>query len=134
MKGLREKFRKNEGFTLVEMLIVVAIIAILIAVSIPIVNGALEKARHATDEANYRSAAALGNIKVLADAEDAVGTYKYVVDDASQGKLEDATGSGTAVEARCRCNNGPNGAEEGATLQEKIEADDKVTVSWETTP
>ncbi|MCI9395007.1 MAG: prepilin-type N-terminal cleavage/methylation domain-containing protein, partial [Oscillospiraceae bacterium] len=29
MKGLREKFRKNSGFTLIEMLIVVAIIAIL---------------------------------------------------------------------------------------------------------
>ena len=54
MKGLREKLRKHEGFTLVEMLIVVAIIAILIAVSIPMMNNALEKARHAVDEANIR--------------------------------------------------------------------------------
>lgn len=65
MKGLREKFRKNEGFTLVEMLIVVAIIAILIAVSIPLVGSALERARIATDQANERSAAALAEIKWL---------------------------------------------------------------------
>ena len=41
MKGLREKFRKNSGFTLIEMLIVVAIIAILIMVSIPMISSAL---------------------------------------------------------------------------------------------
>jgi len=58
MKGLREKFRKNSGFTLIEMLIVVAIIAILIMVSIPLVTGALEKARDATDQANERAAKA----------------------------------------------------------------------------
>ena len=56
MKGLREKFRKHEGFTLVEMLIVVAIIAILVAVSIPLVTSSLEKARRAVDEANARDA------------------------------------------------------------------------------
>ena len=32
MKGLREKFQNKKGFTLIEMLIVVAIIAILVAV------------------------------------------------------------------------------------------------------
>ena len=47
--------RKNSGFTLIEMLIVVAIIAILVAVSIPIVGNSLERARQATDAANERS-------------------------------------------------------------------------------
>lgn len=55
MKGLREKFRNRKGFTLVEMLIVVAIIAILVAVSMPLVDSALEKARLATDAANERA-------------------------------------------------------------------------------
>lgn len=59
MKKLKEKLNaklsKNGGFTLIEMLIVVAIIAILVAVSIPLVSSALEKAREATDAANERA-------------------------------------------------------------------------------
>lgn len=73
MNGLREKFQNKKGFTLVEMLIVVAIIAILIAISIPLINGALEKARDSTDQANERSAKAealLVYMGVSADATD----------------------------------------------------------------
>lgn len=55
---LEKKVRGDRGFTLVEMLIVVAVIAILIAISIPLVNNALERARHATDAANERAAKA----------------------------------------------------------------------------
>lgn len=55
MNNLKAKLKKQGGFTLIEMLIVVAIIAILIAVSIPLVNNALERAREATDAANERS-------------------------------------------------------------------------------
>ena len=103
MKGLREKFRNKKGFTLVEMLIVVAIIAILIAVSIPLVNSSLEEARHATDDANYRSAAVLGSIKVLTEAESAKGDYIYVVNDSSQGKLVETAGTKeTPVTAQCK--------------------------------
>ena len=51
MKKLNKK-----GFTLAELLIVVAIIAVLVAISIPIFTAQLEKAREATDAANIRSA------------------------------------------------------------------------------
>ena len=44
--------RKNRGFTLAELLIVVAIIAVLVAVSIPIFTAKLEKSREETDIAN----------------------------------------------------------------------------------
>ena len=50
------KKRNNKGFTLAELLIVVAIIAVLVAISIPIFTAQLEKAREATDAANLRSA------------------------------------------------------------------------------
>ena len=69
MKGLREKFRKNSGFTLIEMLIVVAIIAILVAVSIPMIANALDKAKVATDEANERSAMATALIEYMSKNE-----------------------------------------------------------------
>lgn len=56
--------RSKKGFTLAELLIVVAIIGVLVAISIPIFSGQLEKAREATDAANIRSQYA----EVLSDA------------------------------------------------------------------
>ncbi len=44
----------NRGFTLAELLIVVAIIAVLVAIAIPVFTSQLEKAREATDIANIR--------------------------------------------------------------------------------
>ena len=46
--------KNNKGFTLAELLIVVAIIAVLVAIAIPIFNSQLEKSREATDIANIR--------------------------------------------------------------------------------
>ena len=46
---------KGKGFTLAELLIVVAIIAVLVAISIPIFTSQLHKARVATDWANLRA-------------------------------------------------------------------------------
>lgn len=47
--------KRNRGFTLMEMLIVVAIIAVLAAVAIPVFNGSLHKAKVAADMANVRA-------------------------------------------------------------------------------
>ena len=47
--------KNKKGFTLMEMLIVVAIIAVLVAVAIPTFSSQLHKARVATDWANVRS-------------------------------------------------------------------------------
>lgn len=85
MKNLKAKLNKKSGFTLVEMLIVVAIIAILIAISIPMVTGALNKAKQATDNANVRAACAEAAIQYLTNDAKAVTAMVY---DASEGKLE----------------------------------------------
>ena len=50
------KKNNKKGFTLAELLIVVAIIGVLVAISIPIFTAQLEKAREATDLANIRAA------------------------------------------------------------------------------
>ena len=50
------KKMNKKGFTLMEMLIVVAIIAVLIAIAIPVFTAQLERSREAVDAANLRSA------------------------------------------------------------------------------
>lgn len=73
-----KKLRKNEkGFTLAELLIVVAIIGVLVAISIPIFTSQLEKAREATDLANIRSAYAECSAAVLTGASDTANSVTY---------------------------------------------------------
>ena len=66
MKGGRHLHMKNrKGFTLAELLIVVAIIAVLVAISIPIFTSQLEKSRFAVDQANVRNAEAAASAEYL---------------------------------------------------------------------
>lgn len=57
--------KQNKGFTLAELLIVVAIIAVLVAIAMPIFVSQTEKAREATDIANMRGAYASMSLAVL---------------------------------------------------------------------
>ena len=67
-----KKTNNKKGFTLAELLVVVAIIAVLVAIAIPIFTSQLEKAREATDAANLRAAYA----EVTTDALTNTGEVK----------------------------------------------------------
>jgi len=66
---LRKKLNNKKGFTLMEMLIVVAIIVILLAIAIPSFNSALTKSKVAADEANVRAWYAEQMVTLMTDGD-----------------------------------------------------------------
>jgi prepilin-type N-terminal cleavage/methylation domain-containing protein len=69
--------KNRNGFTLAELLIVVAIIGVLVAISIPIFTSQLEKSRIATDQANVRSAKAAAATEYMSNGESGSVSYVY---------------------------------------------------------
>ena len=61
------KKMNKKGFTLAELLIVLAIMAILIAIAIPVFSAQLEKARHSVDNNAARSAKSLAEAHYMLD-------------------------------------------------------------------
>ena len=70
MKNLIVKKNDKKGFTLAELLIVVAIIAVLVAVAIPVFTSQLNRSRQATNAANLRSAYAEAQVKYMETSND----------------------------------------------------------------
>ena len=92
MKNLMKTKVNKKGFTLAELLIVVAIIAVLVAISIPIFTSQLEKSRDATDEANVRSAIAEVTAAVLSDDKKDSGNGDVTYKDGTYTMIVKATG------------------------------------------
>lgn len=55
----------KKGFTLIEMLVVIAIIAILVSIIVPVVGNSTKKAAAATNAANLRAAAASISVEYM---------------------------------------------------------------------
>lgn len=82
---MKKILKNKKGFTLMEMLIVVAIIVILVVISIPIFTSQLDKAKTAADDANLRAAkGAAATMMLTDDSFNASTTYYF---DAEAGKL-----------------------------------------------
>ena len=79
---MMKKMKNKKGFTLMEMLIVVAIIAILIVIAIPTFNSAMARARAATDVANIRSGYAAAQVEAMTSGLKNTTTY-YLKSDGS---------------------------------------------------
>lgn len=92
------KKMNKKGFTLAELLIVVAIIAVLVAISIPIFSAQLEKAKEATDMANIRSAYAEVVAKYLGDSKQHVASVKLKSDTSNYESDENAEIAGVKYE------------------------------------
>ena len=101
----------RKGFTLAELLIVVAIIGVLVAIAIPVFTAQLEKAREATDLANVRSAYAEMMASYLTDTDGTIANINVPVtqkqanwqtdgDAASTTIADGHTGAGISVPAK----------------------------------
>lgn len=85
------KRKQNNGFTLAELLIVVAIIAVLVAISIPIFTSQLKKARVAVNQANARAGEAAAYAAYLEDP-----SYDLIAYDIRSGKVAKSKTSSSA--------------------------------------
>ena len=72
--------KEKKGFTIAELLAVVAIVGILVAVSIPIFTSQLERAKLATDDANVRSTKSLIGVSLNTETVDVDGKSYNVIE------------------------------------------------------
>ena len=114
--NLKKKLNRK-GFTLAELLVVVAILGILVAISVPLFSSRIEAAKTSTDQANVRAAKAAAAAVLLSDQETKTMYY-----DAENGKLVEAkptAGYGKSTKAD---ESGAKGTPNGNILQVIITA------------
>ncbi len=126
LQKLNNKLSNKKGFTLMEMLIVVAIIAILVAIAIPTFAGQLERANQATDAANVRAAYAEAMVDAISSGDNTgSATTDAVMKSAKWDKLTDAESiGGVAISSITKTKNSKE------TVTVSIDAAGKTTVTF----
>jgi len=83
MKTLKNKMKNKKGFTLMEMLIVIAIMVVLMAIALPAFGSQLNGAKETTDKANLRTAKSVAQTMLVTGDSALVDgtTYYFDIDD-----------------------------------------------------
>ena len=84
---MKNKMKNKKGFTLMEMLIVVAIMVVLVAVAVPTFTSQVSRANKAADDANLRAAKAVAATTYLSAETPFTETKTYIFN-AATGKLD----------------------------------------------
>ena len=75
MKEMIKKIKEERGgFTLAELLVVVAIVAVLVAIAVPVFTGALGNADKAVQDADIRSVKAVASTQILSSKDTDITT------------------------------------------------------------
>lgn len=127
MRNMLNKKLNKKGFTLAELLVVVAILAVLVAVSIPIFTGRLNAAKESTDAANLRAAKAAAVNAYMAAKDTDGATYAYIAKDGVV-----TTGAVTTIEGYNKVGTENSLAVEVVIEQTDGENDPVINATWET--
>lgn len=125
MKQMIQRMREEKGgFTLAELLIVVAIVAVLVAIAIPVFTAQLDKANAGTDEANTRSG--YGYLQSMSITESGLtGSYTLMADGTVTGTGIDNDTSAAVYQAK-----GDSKNVDGANASEEITIGSVNGVKW----
>jgi prepilin-type N-terminal cleavage/methylation domain-containing protein len=115
------KKMNKKGFTLIEMLVVIAIIAVLVSIIVPAVGNSTTKAKAATDAANLRSVIAEAQINILSD-----DSFTLPAVDASGNPTSVAVAASYYTDVECATNSGWD-------LAVTVDSTGKVTAKFGTT-
>ena len=121
-----KKLLNKKGFTLMEMMIVIAIIVILIAIAVPNFNSSLNSANEATDSANYRAAQSAGILMAQEALTDATKADEYYYD-LSSGSLQPIPDSGTVAEDHF----GKSDDHDEEYIKVVVSSNGTYTIAWE---
>ena len=116
---MKKLMKNKKGFTLMEMLIVIAIIVILVAIAVPTFTSQLGKANQAANDANFRAAKAQAAATYLSDTSKYAGKTLYF--DAADGTVKESYNNIDAY---------GKGEEEGNIIKVVIDANGVVTPDW----
>ena len=118
---MKKLMKNKKGFTLMEMLIVIAIIVILVAIAVPTFTSQLQNANNAADAANMRAAKAQAAATYLADTATYAGKTTELYFDAADGTLDDET---TGITSYCK------GQADKDIIMVTINAEGVITAEW----